>query len=366
MLIAAVLTAAALALVGWPLYRARLTAPGGRPIALFVLALVLPVAAALVYRGASNWSWKPEDVAAATAGHQSIGQMIEKLEARLKASPDDLEGWLELGRTRFALNNYPAAADAFGSAYRVSKGKDLESVIGYGEALAMADQKTLAGRAGELFEEALRLDPTNSKALFYGGAAAAASGRPDVARERWVTLVRQPLPDQIRVALAIRIGQLDEQLGRKPDPEIAKIAASAAAGPPLAGPPAATAAATGTAGGASGPGAATVRVSVGPGVAGKIPAGAQLFVLARDPTQPGPPFAAKRLAGAALPLVVVLTADDAMLPGRTIRDAKQLVIVARYSVSGRPIAASGDFYGEVPYDLAAGKQTELVIDKQVP
>jgi cytochrome c-type biogenesis protein CcmH len=369
-LLAAVLTAAALALVAWPLYRGQRAEPGRWPIALLVLAVAVPVAATLLYRSFSNWSWDPEAVAAADGAHQSVAQMAAKLEARVRSNPDDVDGWLLLGRTRFVMTEYPAAAEAFSAAYRATKGQNLEAVIGYGESLAMVDQSTIAGKAGQLFEEALKLEPTNSKALFYGGAAAVASNRPELARVRWATLLRQPLPDPVRSAIAIRVGQLDEQLGRAPDAEIAKLAqAGAAGGPAAAAPtaaPAAPAAAGDVAGGPIGPGAATVRVSVSAALAARIPAGAQLFVLARDPTQPGPPFAAKRLTGATLPLVVVLSADDAMIPGRTIRDARQLVIVARFSASGRPIAASGDFYGEVPYDLAAGKQTELVIDKQVP
>jgi hypothetical protein len=63
---------------------------------------------------------------------------------------------------------------------------------------------------------------------------------------------------------------------------------------------------------------------------------------------------------------VVLTEQDAMMPGRTVKDAKQLTIVARFSASGMPQQASGDLYGEVAYDLASGKPMDLVIDKQVP
>jgi cytochrome c-type biogenesis protein CcmH len=114
------------------------------------------------------------------------------------------------------------------------------------------------------------------------------------------------------------------------------------------------------------PGTVTVRVKVSPALAAKIPAGAPLFVLARDPTQPGPPFGAKRIAGPALPLDVQITEQDSMMATRTIKTAKQLVIVARFSASGMPTSASGDLYGEVPYDIKQGKAVDLVIDKQVP
>ena len=355
-ILAALMTAVALGLVGWPLFRARGSDGRTALVVLLVVVVLVPAGAALLYRTVSNWNWDPAAMAAAYSGKQTLEDLAAKLEERLHQKPDDLESWLLLGRTRYVMQDLPKSVDAFSNAYRISNGQNVQAVIGYGETLAMTDQSTITGKAGQLFEEALRLDPANPKALFYGGAAAAAAGHLDVARDRWATLLKQPLPDELRVVVAVRVGQLDEQLGRKPDPEIAKLASATPAAAANAPQPAA----------ASGPGAATVHVSVSAALAAKIPAGTPLFVLARDPTQPGPPFAARRLPATPLPATVVLGEQDAMMPGRTLKAAHQLVIVARYSASGRPTASSGDWYGEVPYDLAAGKTTELVIDKQVP
>ena len=356
--LAALLVALALGLLSWPLLRARREDGKGALLVIAAVVLVLPVTAALTYHWVSDWNWDPTKMAEAYAGHQSIEDMVVKLEERVRRQPDDVESWLLLGRTRFVTNNYPAAVDAFSSAYRVSKGTNLQAIVGYGETLALVDQTTIAGKAGQLFEEALKLDPTNPKALFYGGAAAAANNHLDLARDRWARLVRQPLPDEVRVAVALRIGELDQQLGRPVDPEIAKLTQASA-------PPAPVVAVSATPV-PSGPGVVTVRVSLNAELAKRVPAGTPLFVLARDPAQPGPPFAAKRLPGVTLPIVITLTEQDAMMPGRTIKDAHQLVIVARFSASGRPVASSGDIYGEVSYDLSKGKPTELVIDKQVP
>jgi len=370
-ILAAVMITAALALIGWPLAMARRADGRGAWIVLGVLALAIPVVAALTYRAITTWNWDPAKMAEAYAGRQSVEDMVAKLEERLRRQPEDLEGWLMLGRTRFVTNNYPGAVDAFSSAYKVSKGTDLRAIIGYGETLALVDQSTLAGKAGELFEEALKLDPSNAKALFYGGAAAAASNHLDLARSRWAALVKQPLPEEVRVAVALRIGQLDEQLGRPVDPAIAQLTRAtpaANAGPLNAGPPSAGPASAPPAGAvpSGGPGTVTVHVVLNAELARRVTPGTPLFVLARDPSAPGPPFAAKRFASATLPMDVVLTEADAMLPGRTIKTANSLVIVARFSASGRPVASSGDLYGEVPYDLAAGKPRDLVIDKQVP
>ncbi len=363
-ILGALLVTVALALVTWPLYRARAGDGRGSWIAVLVLVIALPAGSLLLYRSASNFSWDP--AAGSAAAPHSIQEMIGKLEDRLKQKPADVDGWLMLGRTRFVTNDYARAVAAFAEAYRLSDGRNLEALIGYGESLTMQDQAALRGRAGELFEAALALDPQNAKGLWYGGLAAAIGGKLELARERWLQLLGQELPPDVRGVLVQRLTELDAQLGRQNDPELAKLAQ---AGPPAALPtgmggsdaraapaPAATA----------GSAVVHVRVRLGAAFGGKVPPGAPLFVLARDPTQPGPPFAVKRFAAATLPMDVELTEQDAMLPSRTIRTARKLVIVARFSASGQPVAASGDLFGEVPYELDGGKPVELLVDKQVP
>jgi cytochrome c-type biogenesis protein CcmH len=363
----ALMVSIALGLLAWPLWQGRAREGRGTLIALGVVVIALPLGAVGIYRGVSTWDWDPA-VSQAPAGQHALDEMVTKLEERLKQNPGDVDGWLLLARSHYVTQRFANAADAYGKAYELSGGKNLEAVVGYGEALALVDQNSLRGKSGQLFEEALKLDPQNQKALFYGGVAAAATDRLPVARERWMTLLRQELPPEVKTLLVERIGDVDRQLGRPADPEIAKLAqaaapaaavvaastpASAPAGAPAAGPP-------------PGPGIVTVRVRVSPALAAKIPAGAPLFVLARDPTQPGPPFGAKRFAGSALPMQVQLTEQDSMMPARTIKTAKQLVIVARFSASGMPNSSSGDLYGEVPYDVSKGQAVDLVIDKQVP
>ncbi len=368
-IIGAIMVSVALGLLLWPLFRGRATDGPVALGAIAIVAVILPLSAAALYYRVSNWAWDPAAQQAAAGGApHSIQEMIDKLEQRQKTKPDDVDGWLMLGRTEFVRNDYKRSAAAFGEAYRASGGKNLEAVVGYGEALTVSDQTSLrGGKAAELFEDALKLDGQNPKALWYGGMAAAIGGKLALARERWIKLLGQDLPADIKAMLVDRIREVDTQLGRKDDPELAKLAAAipppaaAGAAPMRAAPDARSAVAA-----ASGPGTVTVHVKVAPALAGKIPPGAPLFVLARDPSQPGPPFGAKRFAGAALPMEVVLTEQDAMMPGRTIKDAKQLTIVARFSASGMPQQSSGDLYGEVAYDLASGKPVDLLIDRQVP
>lgn len=356
---AAALLSVALAFVVVPLMRDR-SVRGQVTVGIAALVLILGVSG--LYAKVGNRGWTAPQSAAVDAPH-SIDEMVGRLEARLSKNPDDVDGWLMLGRSYFVQNNFPKAAAAFEHAYDASKGQNVEAIVSYGEALTVTNQSALNGKAGELFETALTMDGNNQKALWYGGMAQAAKGNYTVAHDRWMTLIRQDLPAEIRPVLADRIRELDQAMGRKSDPELDRISPPGAA--------TAVARAGGADTGAAAPAPATggkvvhVHIEVAPAMKGKIPAGAPLFVLARDPTQPGPPFAAKRLASAALPLDIDLSEQDAMMPGRTIKDAQQLVIVARYSASGQPQQASGDVYGQAA--VAPGAQAvRLTIDQQVP
>ena len=366
-ILAALMVSLALGLIGWPLFRGQAAEGRATLVALAVAVLALPLGSLLLYRMFSNWNWGPQAIAAASSGQHSMQEALTQLQSRLERNPEDLDGWLMLGRTHLVMNDASAAAKAFERAYEISKGSSFEATLGLAAMLVRTDSAAIQGRAGELSEQALKMQPTNPEAHYFAGAAARAAGRLPLARERWMLVLKSgaDMPAEFRTQLIAEVGTIDRELGAKPDPELARLAqAGGAAAPPFvsAPPPAAAAASAPSSGGAT----VTVRVRLSPAVASKVPPGALLFVLARDPTQPGPPFAAKRFPGATLPLEVVLTERDAMLPGRTIKDAHQLMVVARFSTSGAPIAASGDVYGEVAYDLSKPTAAELVIDKLVP
>lgn len=352
-IIAAVMAAVAIAFVAWPLFKAR-TEGRGATGTVVVVALAIPLVAFLLYSRWSNWDWS--ESAAQQPGTHSMEQAVAMLEERLAQNRDDAEGWVLLGRTHMVMGAFGKAEKAYSEAYRITGGRDADVTANYAEALALADETALKGRAGELFESALAIDPANQKALWYGGLAALGAGKTQVARDRWAALAQQNPPPEVKAILDERVAELSRQLGDAPP-------APTAAG---AGAAVAAVAATGGAGAAAAPGSIVVKVTVSPALAARVPPSAPLFVLARDPAQPGPPLAAKRLIAVQPPLEVVLTAADAMVEGRTIATAKQLTIVARYSTSGMPMASSGDLYGEARYDAGQGKPVEIVIDRTVP
>ncbi len=108
-----------------------------------------------------------------------------------------------------------------------------------------------------------------------------------------------------------------------------------------------------------------VRVTLAPALAVKVPAEAPLFVAARDPKSPGPPFAVKRLP-AKFPVDVELTGADAMMATRRIAMGQQLEVVARVALGGTPTATSGDPFGQVSYHVGSDGKLNIVIDRLSP
>jgi hypothetical protein len=54
-----------------------------------------------------------------------------------------------------------------------------------------------------------------------------------------------------------------------------------------------------------------------------------------------------------------------MIPGTSLTQVDDLQLVARVSLTGRPVASSGDLFGEVRYDPASTGRITLTIDRVV-
>jgi cytochrome c-type biogenesis protein CcmH len=279
--------------------------------------------------------------------------MVAKLEKRLQDEPNDLNGWLMLGRSYLALERLDDAIVAYDHARQLD-GKSAEAAMGLGEAMSMRAGGDITPAAAQLFEEAVVLAPTNPKALLYGGFAAAVRGNRALARTRWQALKNLHPPAQIEQMLDARIADLGPPAG-----------GSAAGGTVNAAPAGTNAspAGTSTLSGASPAAEVTIKISISPALKSRLVSEAPLFVFAREPGSQGPPLAAKRLTSAAIGTEVHLSAADSMLPGRVLVGGQQVSITARVSFSGQPLPAAGDFYGEVSYDVGRDGVRNLVIDR---
>jgi cytochrome c-type biogenesis protein CcmH len=354
-LLAAVLTVAVVVLMAVPLLKKSPLALSPAPWAALGAAVLLVIGSALLYVSWSNWSWHTNTSA------DSPQTMVAGLARKLEQHPEDLNGWLMLGRSYTVLEQYPLAVRAFERADRLAGGRNADALVGEAEALALSDETELDRRAGKLVEQALAIDPDSGKALFFGAAAAMRRGQLPLARERFSKLLAMDPPANVKPLLQQQIAAIDQQLTRGAQPsEVSRGAPSANNTTPVAGTAAAGNASPATA-------SATVRVQVtlAPNLSADSGAQSPLFVFVRDPQRPGPPLAVKRLESR-FPQTVELSAADSMMPGRAITAGQKVQVVARIARSGNPIGASGDPFGEVGYQVGHDGLIKVTIDRLTP
>jgi cytochrome c-type biogenesis protein CcmH len=360
LLVAAVMAVIAAAAVAVPLLRDRRSRVQGGIAALAVLAV-----AAGLYPLWSTWDWN-----APAAGGPDVAAMVAKLEKHLGEQPDDLDGWLMLGRSYTALSRIDEAIVAYDHAHRLDDGKNVEAALGLGEALSIKADGEVTPQAAQLFEQAIAEAPDNPRALLFGGFAAAVSGDRPLARSRWEALKAQHPPPQVVQMLDARIAELGTPpagmvAGASPAPG-ASAPGSATSGSGAAPQFSAQAAPAGGGSDAAVPVArATVNVTIAPALKARLTADAPLFVFARDAT-PGPPLAAKRLSIAAIGTRIELSSADAMMPTHALASGQRVSITARVSFSGQPTPVAGDLYGEISYDVGHDGVRDLVIDRVAP
>ncbi|MDX1405417.1 MAG: hypothetical protein R3192_12805 [Woeseiaceae bacterium] len=325
LLLGTMLLVAVLVIV-FPLYRQekRLSLNSAIGVAV-ILAVAIPIYAVI---------GSPQTDSPAHGELPSVDEMVGSLAERLREQPDDLPGWKLLARSYVQMRDFPSAVTAYERAIELEGAQNGQTLADLGEVLMLEDARAIHGRAGQLFENALAVSPNNQKALFYSGMAAAERGERELAAERWETLLATGPPANIQDILRQQIAEL------RGEPA------------PVATQPADK--------------ALTVRVTLGETAIQEVPADSTVFIIARDPAQPSPPIAAVRRIASELPADVQISDADAMIPGRVPSAFAELEIVARVSMSGNPIAQSGDWFGQQLVATADTDQISLMIDEQVP
>jgi cytochrome c-type biogenesis protein CcmH/NrfG len=214
----------------------------------------------------------------------------------------------------------------------------------YADVTALLNGRSLAGEPEKYLQEALRINPQHSKALWLEGSALHETGRYQQAVSMWQ-----------RLAAVMDAGSSDARL----------IAANLAEDQQLAG--AATAA---SASAVAVPNSAGVAVrgtvSISDALRSRIKAGMTLYILAKSVNSPGAPVAAIRTTTNDWPVSFELNDSQAMLPERKLSTAGNVTVEARISLSGQALSQPGDFIGGTPpLNPADAKPLKLVIERVV-
>lgn len=319
------------------------------------LALVLPLASVATYLALGQpqaVQTLAADAARQQVGAEDIEAMVARLAERLKAEPNNAEGWRMLARSHAALGRYADAVAALRKLDELQPDNpdtlsDLADVIG------MSQSRQLSGEPTRLVQRALAINPQHPKALALAGTIAFDAGDYRAAREQWQRLAAL-LPADSELARAVQ-GSIDEATTR-----LAAVGGAAAPAVTPAPSPAP----------ASAPAAADARltgeVSLSPELAARVAAGDTVFVFARAAEGPRMPLAIVRQPVAGWPLRFTLDDSSAMSPQLRLSGARMVVVVARISKSGQAMPQSGDLIGESAPVSPPAQGLRIVIDRVQP
>lgn len=298
-------------------------------LVITLLAIFLPISALGFYLIVGT----PESinpVSQAQPSQDQIQNLVSGLEKRLEETPNDLEGWQLLSQTYLTLGRY---ADAQRGYQRVLElgGETAHAYASLADATALASDGQITDEVSKYVQRALAINRDNRQALWLAGLGAAQIGDQVTAKTYWNRLV--PLLDDAPQQQEELRTIIRDNFGDQPSDNIASQEQ------PIQSPAseATTAPQTGL----------TVKVSLGSEVAQLADANDFVFIFAKAKQGPPAPLAVKRLRVADLPTTVTLSDSDAMVAPMTLSKFEDVVISARVSKSGQPIAQTGDLQSKI-------------------
>jgi len=339
-----------------------------------VITLTFPLVAVLLYLliGDTRGLLPQAQLANATqmkrggespAGHDNFSSVLENLIARLNKDPEDIEGWIMLGRTYAIMERYNEASNTYAKLIELVP-NNPQILSDYADVLAMKNQGSLIGKPTELVNEALRIDPEYPKALALAGTAEFEQQNYGQAAVHWQKLL-DGIPADSQLAKSVKDSIAEAKLlatdgnslvaAKQQDKQNNK-----ASEPEVSAQPAASAPAQPTSISVSG------KVMISDVLASKASPNDTLFIYARAKTGPKMPLAILRLKASDLPATFKLTDDMAMTPTMKMSSFPEIVIEARISKSGQAVPSSGDLQGFSQPVKIGNNEIAITIDRQIP
>ena len=356
-----------------------------------LLSVLIPVAAVLLYGQLGNPRAAADAASAAAAlsaephagaSGDDMTLAINALAQRLRAAPDDADGWYMLARSYETLGRYTDAVAAYQQVLRLVPGQPAV-LADLADALLSASQGTPDAASIGAVAQALAAQPDQPKALALAGMMALRRGDAAEALAHWERLQAQLPPDseaarqiQSNIAQARAMAAGSAPAAAAPAaPGAANAAANSTANAmanAAANPgndsvtnPAANPAGNSTAGAAS---AARIsgRARIADALRGQVQATDTVFILARPESGSRMPLAILQMRVGDLPRDFVLDDSSAMSPDATLsRAGGKMRVEIRISRSGTAAARPGDLGGTLTGIGIQSEGLELVADTVV-
>lgn len=302
----------------------------------WALILALPLASIGLYLKIGEYRVIDNPALAAVAPHQNQGQegdmsldrMIEIVKERLRNNPDDSRGWFVLGRTMMEKQQFDEAVSAFQRTLDLVGDQEAGVLFSLADALSMQNDGVMAGEPEAMIQQGLKIAPQDPTGLWLAGLAAEQRKDYKAAFDYMNALLPLVANDEQSVTEVNRvIALLQHQdstlIATDKQPEIQAETKEQAVGRSL-----------------------TVSVDLDDSLNQQASPEDVVFVYAKAASGPPMPLAVKRIKVKDLPISVELSDADAMIPSMTLSSFDKIIIGARVSKSGNPVAQPGDLYIE--------------------
>ena len=292
--------------------------------AVWVIAVTVPILSIGLYFQLGEYGViKNPTLAQVPAARQAQDQLsdlsaeeIEELiKQRLSKNPEDAEGWFMLGKTYMAQQKFDKAITAYQRTYDLV-GEEPGVMFSLADALAMQKEGVMVGEPEQLVKRGLEISPRDPTGLWLAGLAAQQRQDYKSAHVAWTQLLPLIQNDPASSGeIRERIRVLEQR-----DPQLSASVADSSV--------------------------LNLSISLSENIRQLAAPGDSVFVYARAMDGPPMPLAVKRLSVRDLPAEVSLSDEDAMLPNMNLSAFARVVVGARVSKSGNPVAQPGDLYVE--------------------
>ena len=141
-----------------------------------------------------------------------VGDLIARVEARLREHPEDGKGWDAIAPAYFGLGRYRDAADAYQRAARLL-GETVGRLGGFAQSSIFAADGIVTEDARRAYERVLQLEPERVEARFWLALAKEQDGKLADARTDYAGLLTEAPPDAPwRLVLSERMAAIDTRL----------------------------------------------------------------------------------------------------------------------------------------------------------
>lgn len=299
------------------------TAQGNRsPVALIIVALFVPACTIGVYLAVGAPFAIPESSKVVTANSQQqdapdVMELVKKLEEQLAKEPNDAEGWFMLGRTYSVMQRQDDAIKAYEKSNQLQPNQP-RVLLFLADLHALKQKGDMQGKPDQLIKQALSLDPNNPMGLWLAGISAKQQNK-DKEALQYLTKLKPLL--QANSEEEKQVSALIAELNGSVNQTQAAPEAAPASG-------------------------ITVTVDLADALKGKVSPEQTVFIYAKAVSGPPMPLAAAKKQVKDLPVSIKLDDSMAMMPQMKLSGFEQVVVGARISLSGQPMAQTGDFYME--------------------